>query len=121
MAWFNKYYRCSKGHEWQDEWDCLCDDRCPICDESCEPYDHAEIDLNSQDKAVQDAILYGTGMIHQTETDLRSIPFIMLIRKGTEDETTSLDLTDGCVDLRDLHSSGPISHNRTPDGGSADD
>jgi hypothetical protein len=43
MTWFNKYYRCSNGHEWQDEWDCLCNDRCPTCNEETEPYDHAEI------------------------------------------------------------------------------
>lgn len=42
--WFNKYYRCPCGTEWQDEWDCLCNDRCPTCDTECEPYDHAEID-----------------------------------------------------------------------------
>lgn len=44
MAWFNKYYRCPCGTEWQDEWDCLCNDPCPTCDTECEPYDHAEID-----------------------------------------------------------------------------
>jgi hypothetical protein len=106
MAWFNKYYRCPCGTEWQDEWDCLCDDRCPTCDTSCEPYDHAEIDLGSQDKAIQDAMVYGTGVVHQTETDSRSVPFIMILRKGTEDESTFLDLPDGCVDLRDLHNTG---------------
>lgn len=45
MAWYIKYYKCSKcGELWQDEWDCLCNDRCPTCDTECEPYDHAEID-----------------------------------------------------------------------------
>ncbi len=67
MVWFNKYYRCSKGHEWQDEWDCLCDDRCPVCNESCEPYDHAEIDEGKP-------------------SGIESIPFIMLIRKDATNE-----------------------------------
>jgi len=47
MAWFNKYYRCPCGQLWQDEWDCLCNDRCPACNTECEPYDHAEIDEGS--------------------------------------------------------------------------
>ena len=42
--WYRRYYRCSNNHKWQDEWDCLCNDRCPECDEETEPYDHVEID-----------------------------------------------------------------------------
>jgi hypothetical protein len=87
MTWYRKYYRCICGHEWQDEWDCFCDDRCPVCNESCSPYDHAEIDLNSQDKAVQDATLYGTGMMRITPSGIESIPFIMLVRKDAIHET----------------------------------
>ena len=48
--WYRKYYRCSNGHEWQDEWDCLCNDRCPECNEETEPYDHAEIDEGKPDE-----------------------------------------------------------------------
>lgn len=85
MAWFNKYYRCSNGHEWQDEWDCLCNDRCPECNEETEPYDHAEIDLDSNEKALQDAGLYGTGLVsYSYPHQFQSIPFIMLIRKDKE-------------------------------------
>ena len=44
MAWYIKYYECSKcGELWQDEWDCLCDDRCPVCNTSMEILDFAEI------------------------------------------------------------------------------
>ena len=75
MAWFNKYYRCSKGHEWQDEWDCLCDDRCPVCNESCEPYDHAELDEGKPTE------------IANYPLQSHSIPFIMLIRKDSICET----------------------------------
>lgn len=29
---FRNFYRCpSCGHEWQDEWDSMCDDQCPQC------------------------------------------------------------------------------------------
>ena len=52
MAWYRKYYRCSCGHEWQDEWDCLCNDRCPKCNAEIEPYAHEELeteaDINHQ-------------------------------------------------------------------------
>ena len=45
MAWYRKYYRCSEcGHEWQDEWDCLCNDRCPKCNAEIEPYDYEDLD-----------------------------------------------------------------------------
>ena len=30
MIYLN-YYRCERGHEWTDEWDCTCDDECPTC------------------------------------------------------------------------------------------
>ena len=29
---FRNFYRCpSCGHEWEDEWDSMCDDQCPCC------------------------------------------------------------------------------------------
>ena len=91
MAWFNKYYRCPCGTEWQDEWDCLCNDRCPTCDTECEPYDHAEID----------------------EDPAEAIGFIIIIPKGDYHEETSLDLGSGCVDLRDLHTDSSSSDSET--------
>ena len=32
----NYYIHC--GVEWQDEWSCMCDDRCPVCNCEIEPY-----------------------------------------------------------------------------------
>lgn len=30
---YRKPYKCTQcGTEWEDIWDCLCDDRCPNCD-----------------------------------------------------------------------------------------
>lgn len=41
------YYKCSEcGIEWEDEWDCMCNDKCPNCDAEIEPYKSEEI--NSQ-------------------------------------------------------------------------
>jgi predicted nucleic acid-binding Zn-ribbon protein len=32
MAWYRNHYECSRcGHEWEDEWSCMCDDDCPSC------------------------------------------------------------------------------------------
>lgn len=44
MPTYQNYYKCDCGTEWQDEWDCMCDDRCPVCNTSTQPYDSAEID-----------------------------------------------------------------------------
>lgn len=29
---FRNFYHCPRcEHEWDDEWDCACDDQCPVC------------------------------------------------------------------------------------------
>jgi hypothetical protein len=40
------HYRCVCGHEWTDEWDCMCNDRCPKCDTEIEPYQSDELAVN---------------------------------------------------------------------------
>lgn len=44
MKWRN-FYRCPKcGEEWEDCWDCQCDDKCPECGcRDISPYDSEEI------------------------------------------------------------------------------
>ena len=32
----NQYEHC--GRIWVDEWDCMCNDRCPICNMEIEPF-----------------------------------------------------------------------------------
>ena len=37
-------YRCPYCQtEWEDEWDCACNDRCPDCNKEIEPYESALI------------------------------------------------------------------------------
>ena len=44
--WYSNQYACVRcGFEWQDNWDCMCNDRCPQCDIEMTPY--ASIDLLS--------------------------------------------------------------------------
>jgi len=34
---FKNKYRCECGTAWEDEWSCMCDDRCPSCDTPISP------------------------------------------------------------------------------------
>ena len=44
MTWFRKHHTCDCGAEWWDEWDCLCNDQCPVCGlKDIEPDDCEEI------------------------------------------------------------------------------
>jgi DNA-directed RNA polymerase subunit RPC12/RpoP len=44
---FLNLYRCDDcGTEWQDQWSCACDDRCPECDAEIEPF-HSYVDDES--------------------------------------------------------------------------
>lgn len=37
--WYEIKYFCESCNiEWYDEWDCYCNDRCPICRAETEPY-----------------------------------------------------------------------------------
>jgi hypothetical protein len=43
MSRFTNYYECPEcNYEWQDEWDCACDDDCPNCGLTCSPCDTDE-------------------------------------------------------------------------------
>ena len=43
IPWFRKHHTCPCGTDWWDEWDCLCNDRCPTCDAEIEPDEHEAI------------------------------------------------------------------------------
>lgn len=42
-AKFLNHYRCPCGAEWSDEWSCMCNDLCPVCDKEIEPYDSEDL------------------------------------------------------------------------------
>ena len=43
-AWYLNHYKCAEcGTEWDDEWDCMCNDRCPVCRAETEPYASEEL------------------------------------------------------------------------------
>lgn len=39
MTHFINRYHCLCGVEWQDEWSCACNDKCPACNKEIEPYE----------------------------------------------------------------------------------
>jgi hypothetical protein len=46
--WFLNHYchddcPVEPGIEWDDEWDCMCNDRCPACNAEIEPYESEDI------------------------------------------------------------------------------
>ena len=45
MPWFRKHHACPCGTDWWDEWDSLCNDRCPTCDAEIEPDEHEAIQV----------------------------------------------------------------------------
>lgn len=43
MTLFKNSYDCPCGTHWTDDWDCMCDDRCPSCNTSCSPTSSVEL------------------------------------------------------------------------------
>jgi hypothetical protein len=42
---YNNHYHCEDcGIEWDDQWDCKCDDECPECNTSISPEHSEELD-----------------------------------------------------------------------------
>jgi uncharacterized protein with PIN domain len=39
---FTNFYRHC-GEEWQDQWDSMCNDRCPECNKEIEPYKSEDV------------------------------------------------------------------------------
>lgn len=34
------------GAQWDDVWNCMCNDKCPVCNHEIEPYESDEVDSN---------------------------------------------------------------------------
>lgn len=49
------YYECVRcGRKWGDEWDCMCDDRCPQCNLEMTPYlSHDRVNATAYDHSNQ--------------------------------------------------------------------
>ncbi len=45
---FRNFYR-DCGQEWEDEWDSMCNDRCPVCNKEIEPYRSEDISRDESD------------------------------------------------------------------------
>ena len=43
-TFYRNFFECPyDGTKWQDEWTCMCNDRCPECNAEIEPYESEEI------------------------------------------------------------------------------
>jgi hypothetical protein len=58
MPWFRKHHTCHCGTDWWDEWDCLCNDRCPKCNAEIAPdtYQAIEGDKSAKIRALNDRL-----------------------------------------------------------------
>ena len=43
-GWFHMTYNCDCGEVWEDEWECACNDKCPLCNKEVEPYKFEEVE-----------------------------------------------------------------------------
>jgi hypothetical protein len=44
VKWFQNRYECPDcSTEWNDEWSCMCDDRCPRCYTECCPVESIDL------------------------------------------------------------------------------
>jgi len=65
MTYTDHYFHC--GTEWTDDWDCMCNDRCPVCNGEIEPYYSVDWDGNevihapAVYKAIEDGAANATG------------------------------------------------------------
>ena len=41
---YRKYYECDCGEEWSDDWENLCNDKCPNCNAENEVVDYEELE-----------------------------------------------------------------------------
>lgn len=44
MSTFINFYNCPCGEAWADIWDCMCNDKCPVCCKEIEPYYSEDIE-----------------------------------------------------------------------------
>lgn len=49
---YRNFYKCPyDGTEWEDEWDSMCNDKCPECNKEIEPY-HSEDIIKEEESDV---------------------------------------------------------------------
>lgn len=42
---YENHYKCPYCNvEWDDTWDCMCNDKCPECNKEIEPYESIELE-----------------------------------------------------------------------------
>lgn len=60
MPWFRNHYRHC-GTEWDDQWDCQCNDECPECKAEIEPFESEEICKECGSTDIKDGVCRSCG------------------------------------------------------------
>ncbi len=59
MTQFINHYFCSSCKvTWQDEWDCMCDDKCPVCGKAHTPFHSDDLPSDLKEETGQLERLY---------------------------------------------------------------
>lgn len=76
MQFTNFYVHCQQ--DWDDEWSCMCNDRCPVCNYEIEPYASLEESSDEPILHVRDAWVPSQGLPEGMEStqDLPGWPYL---------------------------------------------
>lgn len=90
IEWYLNEYRCERClTEWEDEWSCMCDDRCPNCDLEHAPYrstDHSRL-------PDREDYVYAARRLEQTEISIVD-PDQVVLKPGGAFVGTSVWVTE---------------------------
>jgi hypothetical protein len=107
ILWTN-HYCCPCGEQWEDQWDCQCNDRCPACNKEIEPFSSIEVGAE----------------VAPTETVVQAPDFpqwVVVENAGTDDEDIWSDHDTLPAALKELENCGGRDNGfdlmkRRPDG-----
>jgi hypothetical protein len=101
MEHYTNYYKCPCGEEWEDQWSCMCNDRCPSCNKEIEPYDSRD---NWDGLPTYEYVVEAELVVPEEELDYEDRECLTLI-------TTPYYMDACCADeiLDAYHSNIPVS------------
>ncbi len=86
--WFLKTYCCPDcGTEWEDEWSCMCNDRCPECDAEVEPVSSEDLSrpLSHDDYLGAARKIFGSETSFPLVTDQEAKNYAEAVMEGDPD------------------------------------
>ena len=86
--WFRNSYLCPDcGAELEDEWSCMCNDRCPECDVEIEPSSSEDLSrpLSNQDYSGAAYMIFGSEALLLSVTDEEAKGYAEALMEGDPD------------------------------------